>query len=168
MMQTISNISSIITAVTFFAYLIGRFIRIGFSKYNTHERFTVYKREKSGRDIDEETNFLEITSVGDEFIVEAENDVRKIAFFRCNFENDFGKIKSMDKIGEWGHLGAHDKLYVRCDLGEFLPFIRVEIERLDFTKVSFNLNTSGKNGDLISYNYKYTTGIKSILYYFFE
>jgi hypothetical protein len=168
MMQNISNISSIITAVTFIVYLIGRFIRIGFSKYNTHERFTVYKREKSGRNIDEETNFLEITSIGDEFIVEAENDVRKITFFRCNFENGFSKIKSMDKIGEWGHFGAHDKLYVRCDLGEFLPFIRVEIERLDFTKVSFNLNASGKNGDLVAYNYKYTTGIKSILYYFFE
>ena len=64
MMQTISNISSISTAVTFIVYhLIGRFIRIGFSKYNTHERFTVYKREKSGRNIDEGTSFLEITSV---------------------------------------------------------------------------------------------------------
>ncbi len=143
-MQTISNISSIITVATFIIYLIERFIRISFSKYNTHERFTVYKREKSGRDIDEETNFLEITSVGDEFIVEAENDVRKIAFFRCNLENDFDKIKSMDKIGEWGHFSAHDKLYVRCDLGEFLPFIRVEIERLDFTKVSFTLIRVGK------------------------
>lgn len=73
MMQTISYISSIITAVTFIVFLIGCFIRIGFSKYNTHERFTVYKREKSGRNIDEETNFLEITSIGDEFIIEAEN-----------------------------------------------------------------------------------------------
>lgn len=85
-----------------------------------------------------------------------------------DLEDDFSKIKTKDKIGESGHLGARTRLYVRCDLGEFLPFIRVEIERLDFTKVSFNLNTSGKNGDLISYNYKYTTGIKSILYYFFE
>jgi hypothetical protein len=168
MMQTISNISSIITAVTFIVYLIGRFIRIGFSKYNTHERFTVFKREKSGRNIDEETNFLEITSIGDEFIVEAENDVRKITFFRCNLENDLSKIKSMDKIGEWGHLGAHEKLYVRCDLGEFLPFIRIEIERLDFTRVSFNINASEKNGDLVAYNYKYTTGIKGFLYYFFQ
>lgn len=74
----------------------------------------------------------------------------------------------MNKIGEWGYLGVHEKLYVRCDLGEFLPFIRVEIERLDFTKVSFNLNVSGKNGDLVAYNYKYTTGIKSILCYYFE
>lgn len=164
MMQTISNISSIITAVTFIIYLIGRFIRISFSKYDTHERFTVYKREKYGRDIDEETNFLEITSVGDEFIVEAENDVRKIAFFRCDFEDDFSKIKTKDKIGEWSHLGARDRLYVRCDLGEFLPSFRVEIERLDFTRVSFNLNASGKNGDLVAYNYKYTTGIN----YFFE
>lgn len=87
MMQTISNISSIITAVTFIVYLIGRFCRIGFSKYNTHERFTVFKREKSGRNIDEETNFLEITSIGDEFIVEAENDVRKITFFRKRLIN---------------------------------------------------------------------------------
>lgn len=56
MIQTISNISLIITAVTFIVYLIGRFIRISFSKYDTHERF-----------------FLELTSDGDEFIVEAEN-----------------------------------------------------------------------------------------------
>ena len=57
MMQTISNISSIITAVTFIIYLIGRFIHISFSKYNTHERFTVYKQDEYGRDIDEDTNF---------------------------------------------------------------------------------------------------------------
>lgn len=167
-MQTISNISSIITAVTFIVYLVGRFIRISFSKYNTHEMFTVYERDKTGRDIEEETNFLEITSVRDELIVEAENDVRRITFFRCDLEDDFSKIKSQDKIGEWGHLCAHEKLYVRCDLGEFLPYIRIEIERLDFTKVSFNLNASGKNGDLVAYNYKYTTGIKGVLYYFFE
>ena len=135
------------------------------SRFPLRRNGGVFTPEKS---IDEETNFLEITSIGDEFIVEAENDVRKITFFRCDFEDDFSKIKTKDKIGEWGHLGAHDRLYVRCDLGEFLPFIRVEIERLDFTRVSFNLNASGKNGDLISYNYKYTTGIKSILYYFFE
>ena len=168
MLQVISNISSIITAVTFIVYLVGRLIHISFSKYNTHEKFTVYEREKTGRDIDEETNFLEITSVGDEFIVEAQNDVRKIAFFRCELEDNFRKIKSMDKIGEWGHLGAHEKLYVRCDLGEFLPFIRIEIERLDFTRVSFNINASEKNGDLVAYNYKYTTGIKGFLYYFFQ
>ncbi|MDD6147434.1 MAG: hypothetical protein PUB40_00680 [Lachnospiraceae bacterium] len=168
MLQVISNISSIITAVTFIVYLIGRFIRIGFSKYNTHERFTVYKREKSGRNIDEETNYLEISAIGDEFIFEAENDVRRITFFRCEFEDNFSKIKSVVKIGEWGHLSAHEKLYIRCDLGEFLPFICIEIERLDFTRVSFNLNASGKNGDLVAYNYKYTTGIRGVLYYFFE
>lgn len=168
MLQVISNISSIITAVTFIVYLVGRFIRISFSKYNTHERFTVYERQKTGRDIEEETNYLEISAIGDEFIFEAENDVRRITFFRCELEDNFIKIKSMDKIGEWGHLSAHEKLYIRCDLGEFLPFIRIEIERLDFTRVSFNLNASGKNGDLVAYNYKYTTGIKGVLYYFFE
>lgn len=168
MLQVISNISSIITAVTFIVYLVGRLIRISFSKYNTHERFTVYERQKTGRDIEEETNYLEISAIGDEFIVEAENDVRKITFFRCELEDNFSKIKSMDKIGEWGHLGAHEKLYVRCDLGEFLPFIRIEIERLDFTRVSLNINESGKNGDLVAYNYKYTTGIKGFLYYFFQ
>lgn len=56
MLQVISNISSIITAVTFIVYLVGRFIRISFSKYNTYEKFTVYEREKTGRDIEEETN----------------------------------------------------------------------------------------------------------------
>ena len=145
-MQTISNISSIITAVTFIVYLVGRLIRISFSKYNTHEKFTVHEREKTGRDIDEETNFLEITSVGDEFIFEAENDVRRITFFRCELEDNFSKIKTKDKIGEWSHLGARDRLYVRFDLGEFLPSFRVEIERLDYTRVSFNLNASGKMG----------------------
>lgn len=168
MLQIISNISSIITAVTFIFYLVGRFIRISFSKYNTHERFTVYERQKTGRDIEEETNYLEISATGEEFIFEAENDVRRITFFRCELEDNSSKIKSMDKIGECGHFSAHEKLYIRCDLGEFLPFIRIEIERLDFTKVSFNLNTNGKNGDLVAYDYKYTTGIKGALYYFFE
>ncbi|MGO5337329.1 hypothetical protein ACTQZS_11080 [Bilifractor sp. LCP19S3_H10] len=168
MLQVISNISSIITAVTFIVYLVGRLIRISFSKYNTHERFTVYERQKTGRDIEEETNYLEISAIGDEFILEAENDVRRITFFRCELEDNFSKIKSMVKIGEWGHLSAHEKLYIRCDFGEFLPFIRIEIERLDFTRVSFNINESGKNGDLVAYNYKYTTGIKGFLYYFFQ
>jgi hypothetical protein len=100
MLQVISNISSIITAVTFIVYLVGRFIRISFSKYNTHESFTVYERQKTGRDIEEETNYLEISAIGDEFIFEAENDVRRITFFRCELEDNFSKIKSMDKIGE--------------------------------------------------------------------
>ena len=82
-----------------------------------------------------------------------------MTFFCCDLEDDFSKIKATDKIVEWGHLGARDRLYVRCDLGEFLPSIRVEIEKLDFTRMSFNLNASGKNGNLLANNYKYTTGM---------
>ena len=58
-----------------------------------------------------------------------------------------------------------DELFIKCDLGEVVPTTQIEIIRSDYTIVLFELYTSGKDGHIITSDYKYILTIKSFLYY---
>ena len=50
-------------------------------------------------------------------------------------------------------------------LGEIIPTTQIEIKRSDYTIITFDIYESGKNGHLITSNYKFKLTFKGVLYH---
>ena len=58
-----------------------------------------------------------------------------------------------------------DKLFIRCDLGEVVQTTQIEIKRSDYTVITFDIYESGKNGHVVTENYKYRLTFRGLLYH---
>ena len=74
------------------------------------------------------------------------------------------RITSKDLVNSFDNLNRA-KLFVRCDLGEIFPTTQIEIKRSDYTIITFDIYESGKNGHLITGNYKFKLTFKGMLYH---
>lgn len=164
MWTTISNVSSIVTCVAFLLYLAGHVWIVVKNRHTFYEKLTVLSLNC---DIEDEDNVLIVDLNGSEFSLESDYGISKLKIYKVDYDiNQDGtlKLKSRSLKSTYSRLN-HDKLFIRCDLGEILPTTQFEVERSDYTIVTFDLFISGKNGHIISANYKYKTTFKSFLYH---
>ena len=164
MWTTISNIASIVTCVAFLLYLAGHIWVVVKNRHTIYEKLTVLPIDC---DIEEKDNVLLVDLNGAEFSIESDYGISKLKIYKVDYDiNNDGtlKLQSRSLKATYARLNQ-DKLFIRCDLGEILPTTQFEIERSDYTIVKFDLFVSGKNGHIISANYKFKRTIKSFLYH---
>ena len=153
MWGTISNISAIVTCLTFLLYLSGRIWAVYKNRYTFYEEFDVIPYD-SNVDIENEDNVLIVDSEGCEFTIKSNLGIDTIKIYKLNYDSGMNKITSRDLVDSFDNL-SRAKLFVRCDLGEIFPTTQIEIKRSDYTIITFDIYESGKNGHLITDNYKF-------------
>lgn len=166
MWQVISNISSIVTCIAFILYLAGHIWAVLKNKYTIYEKFTVIPYN-SDIDIEDEDNTLIVDDNGCEFSIESEYGITNINIYKVDYAiNNDGTLclNNRKLISSFNHL-RKEKLFIRCDLGEVIPTTQLEIKRSDYTVITFDLYESGKNGHIITCNYKYKLTFKGFLYH---
>lgn len=166
MWNIISNISSIVTCVAFLLYLAGHIWVISKNKHTLYEKFTVIPYD-SNIVIEEEDNTLIVDNNGCEFILESEYGISNIKIYKVNYDiNSDGTLhlNSRTLKSTYNNLKT-EKIFIRCDLGEFIPTTQFEIKRADYATIIFDIYESGKNGHLIICNYKFKINFKSFMYH---
>ena len=166
MWQIISNISSIVTCVLFILYILGQIWKILVTKTTKYEKFNVIPFDD--KDIEEQDNVIIIDDIGEEFSLFSTNGIRRIKIYKVeNDIDDRGTLihKSKALVSTYEHLGVNEILYIRCDLGEIIPTTQVEVQRIDFTKATFEIYSSGKNGQILTRNYQFNLTLRGFLYY---
>ena len=166
MWDTISNVSSIVTCVAFLLYLTGHIWVVSKSKRTIYEKFTVIPYD-SETDIEDEDNCLIVDDMGCEFVLKSEYGISSVNIYKVNYDFDSARtleLKSRELRSSFSGL-QQEKLFIRCDLGEFVPTTQFEIERSDYAIITFDIYESGKNGHIIVCNYKYKMTPKSFLYH---
>ena len=166
MWDIISNISSIVTCVAFLLYLAGHIWVVVKNKHTLYEKLTVLPYD-SKIDIEEEDNTLIVDDNGCEFVLESEYGISDINIYKVDYDiNSAGTLKltSRKQKSSFSNL-KQEKLFIRCDLGEFIPTTQFEIKRSDYAVITFDIYESGKNGHIIVCNYKYKMTFKSFLYH---
>ena len=166
MWHIISNASSIITCVAFIFYLIGHMWVVCKNKHTIYEKFIVIPYD-SGIDIEAEDNILIVDDNGCEFSVQSEYGINEIKIYKVDYNVSSDGTLHYDsrKLKYTFKNLKRECLYIRCDLGEFIPTTQIEIKRSDYTIITFDLYVSGKNGHIITCNYKYKMTPKSFLYH---
>ena len=170
-MQTISNISAIVTCILFILYIIGRIWKAVVTMQSKYEKFQVQPLETN--DIEKFDNIIRINEVGQIFSLSSIYGIRNINIYEVLYDlNKSGNdlLKSKKLLKTYKNLNVNEELYIQADLGEYVPRIQFEIERVDYTKVKFDLTTSGRTGNIItdnfiSKNYGFNMTFKSLLYY---
>ena len=162
MWQCISNISSIVTCFLFLLYLIGHIWKIIDSRNTIYEAFNIYPYDSS-IGIEDTEHFIGIDEIGDEFSISSSYGIRNIKIYRIQYDEDH--ITSRELKASYKDLNINNTLYVRCSLGECIPISQIEIERMDYTKVTFEPYSSGKNGNIITENYKFKMSFRSFIYH---
>lgn len=163
MWGTISNISAIVTCLTFLLYLSGRIWVVYKNRYTLYEEFDVIPYD-SNVDIENEDNALIVDSEGCEFTIKSDYGIETIKIYKLNYDSGMNRITSKDLVNSFNNLNRA-KLFVRCDLGEIFPTTQIEIKRSDYTIITFDIYESGKNGHLITGNYKFKLTFKGMLYH---
>ena len=167
MWQIVSNISSIVTCILFVLYVIGHIWKVVVTQNTRYEKFKVVPYN-SDFDIDGNDNVVIIDDIGEEFSISSTYGIRNIEIYKVNYEfGDSGSISLIYKElkSTYKDLNINDALYVRCDLGECIPTTQITIERMDYTKVTFELYSSGKTGNIRVSNYNLKMTIRSLIYY---
>ena len=167
MWQIVSNISSIVTCILFVLYVIGHIWKVVVTQNTRYEKFKVVPYN-SDFDIDGNDNVVIIDDIGEEFSISSTCGIRNIEIYKVNYEfGDSGSISLISKElkSTYKDLNINDALYVRCDLGECIPTTQITIERMDYTKVTFELYSSGKTGNIRVSNYNFKMTIRSLIYY---
>lgn len=162
----ISNISAIVTCVTFILYLAGHIWVVVKNKYTLYEKLTVLPYD-SKIDIEEEDNTVIVDDNGCEFVLESEYGISNINIYKVDYDiNSDGTLKltSRKQKSSFSNLNQ-EKLFIRCDLGEIIPTTQFEIKRSDYVMITFDIYESGRNGQIITCNYKYKMTFKSFLYH---
>lgn len=165
MWHIISNISSIVTCTLFVFYIIGHIWKVLVTKNTRYEKFKILPYN-SNSNIDD--NVVIIDDVGEEFSISSIYGIRNIEVYKVAYElNDSGSTSLVFKElkSTYKNLNINDTLYVRCDLGECIPTTQITIERMDYTKVTFELYSSGKTGNILVSNYNFKMTIQSLIYY---
>ena len=158
MWQIISNISSIVTCTLFVLYVIGHIWKVIVTKNTRYEKFKVVPYNSD----------FDIDDIGEEFSISSTYGIRNIEIYKVNYElsdNGSGSLISKELKSTYKGLNINDTLYVRCDLGECVPTTQITIERMDYTKVTFELYSSGKTGSILVSNYNFKMTIRSLIYY---
>lgn len=163
MWGTISNISAIVTCLTFLLYLSGRIWVVYKNRYTLYEEFDVIPYN-SNVDIENEDNVLIVDSEGCEFTIKSNFGIETIKIYKLNYDSGMNRITSKDLVNSFDNLNRA-KLFVRCDLGEIFPTTQIEVKRSDYTIITFDIYESGKNGHLITSNYKFKLTFKGMLYH---
>lgn len=166
MWDTISNIASIVTCLAFLMYLAGHIWTVIKSKDNIYENFSVVPYD-SEIDIENEDNVLIVDSVGSEFFIESNYGINNVNIYKINysFKNEEApKIISRELVKTFKGL-KNEKLFIRCDLGEIINTTQIEIKRSDYTRITFDIYESGKNGHIVINNYKYRLTFLGLLYH---
>lgn len=166
MWNIISNISSIVTCVAFLLYLTGHIWVVFKNKHTIYEKFTVIPYD-SDIAIEDEDNTLIVDDNGCEFILESEYGINNINIYKVNYDitnNGTLHLNSRTLKSTFSNLKT-EKLFIRCDLGEFIPTTQFEIKRADYAEITFDIYESGKNGHIVVCNYKFKMNLKSFLYH---
>lgn len=163
---TISAISSVVTCLAFILYLVGHIWVIIKNKNSVYEEFSPIPFD-SKTSIEDEDNVLIVDDQGSEFSLKSDYGIKKIKIYKVVYDiQDNGELiaKSKSLKTTFDNLNT-DKLFIRCDLGEYIPTTQFEIRRTDYTKITFDIYESGKNGHIITDRYTHKLTLMSILYY---
>lgn len=167
MWQIISNISSIITCTLFIFYMIGHVWKVFVTKDTRYEKFNVLPYN-SDFDINDNDHVIIIDEIGEEFSISSTYGIKNIEIYKVNYElddNGSATLTSKELKSTYKNLNINETLYVRCDLGEALPTTQITIERMDYNKVTFELYSSGKTGNIIQSNYTFKMTLRGFIYY---
>lgn len=167
MWQIISNISSIVTCTLFVFYIIGHIWKVIVTKNTRYEKFKILPYNLNSN-IDDNDNVVIIDDVGEEFSISSTYGIRNIEIYKVAYElsdNGSTSLVSKELKSTYKDLNINDTLYVRCDLGECILTTQITIERMDYTKVTFELYSSGKTGNILVSNYKFKMTMRSLIYY---
>ena len=164
MWDLISNIASIVTCVAFILYLVGHVWAVWKNGHTRHEKVTVVPFA-SQEDIEDEDAFLEIDEIGSQFTLQSDYGIKSLKVYKYDQNEDETLNLASKKLkGSFENLQT-DTLYIRCDLGEVVPPVVFEVEREDYTTISFSVMESGKNGHVLARDYKFTMTFKGFLYH---
>lgn len=167
MWSIVANISSIVTCFLFVLYIIGHIWKAVVTRHTKYEKFEIQELTKN-EDIEEYDNAILLDNIGELFTLSSSYGIRNIKVYKvlCEIRNDGEyKLLSKDLKAVYSDLNINEILYIKCDLGEVMPRIQLEIERADYTKVTCFLGTSGKTGHIVAYDYSFKVTFKSFLYY---
>ncbi|MEG0362125.1 MAG: hypothetical protein RR602_10875 [Longicatena sp.] len=167
MWQLISNIASIATCVLFILYILGQIWKVLVTKATKYEKFNFIPFDDE-EDIEQNDNFIKINDTGTKFSLSSTNGIRCVKIYKVkNVIDDKGILIQQAKtlVSTYKNLGVNETLYIQCDLGETVPTTQVEVRRIDFTKITFEIYSSGINGHILTSNYQFNLTFRGFLYY---
>ncbi len=165
MWQTISYVSSVVTCTFCVLYFIGHIWKIYIEKENRYEKFEILHDSN----IENNDNVIIIDEVGSEFSISSTHGIRNIAICKIEYEyNTDGELSLVHKEPKaiYKKLNINEPLYIKCDLGSIISHTtQITVERMDYTKVTFDVYKSIKNGNIIAKNYSFKITLRAFLYY---
>ncbi|WP_313413277.1 hypothetical protein [Sedimentibacter sp.] len=165
-MQTIGNISSFVTLISFIIYFIGKFIRIKMSKKLRYESIAVYYNtcENNFKIVDE---YYIGSGNSEKIIVSSEVPLNWIKIYECEYDYKKNKFNKGKLIERHGFLRAGNAIQINTYLPCGMPAHMLEFERYDYLIGTFHLAENGKNG-ILEECVKLSHTLRSYLYYIFE
>lgn len=165
-MQTIGNVSSIITLISFIIYFIGKFIRIKMRKKLRRENIEAsYNVNENNLKIVDE--YCVGPSNTERIIVSSAVPLNWINIYEYEFDNEKNKFKKGILIVRHGFLRAGHAILINTYHSCGVLAYMLEFEQYDYLRGRFCFAENGKNGILeecvtISHTFY------SNLYYIFE
>lgn len=165
-MQTIGNISSFATLISFIIYFIGKFIKIKTSKKLRYESIAVYYNvcDNSFQIVDE---YYIGESNSEKIIVSSEVPLNWIKIYEYKYDKKKGKFYKGKMIESHGFLRAGHAIQINTYLPCGMPSYMLEFERYDYLVGRFHFAENGKNG-ILEECVKISHTFRSYLYYIFE
>lgn len=160
----ITNMSTIITCILFFAYIIGHIWKIKISKKLLYEKFQM--EYLSDDEIESLDRFIDLDSkYGEIFSISSPNGINTICFYEINYNENNGKIEKGKLIKKINDIDVNEKVYVRDIIPEGIPKLYIALEKTDYIKIEFAVSTNGKNNEFVKTDYKCKMSLKSWIYY---
>lgn len=167
-MESISELSSILTLVSFMIYFIGRIIRINITKKLRYENLEVYYNSD---DCPSNIKVVDEYNVGcnnsERLIISSEVPFNWIKIYEYEYDEIRGKFKKGKLIDKHGFLKAGHAIQINTYLPCGMPAYLLEFQRYDYLIGRLCIAENGKNGvldELVQMSHT----IFSYLYYIFE
>lgn len=101
-----------------------------------------------------------------EFSISSKSWIRQMSFFDVEICGNSEIHYKQGKLpATRTNISQNKKLYIKTQLREFHPSLRVEIQRNDYIITSCDITKSGKDGSLVIFDCKSRMTLKSWLYY---
>lgn len=164
MFQVVSNISSVITLFLFIIYIIGRIWAINKSKKICYEEIKLeYIKECN-------IEGKKIYDLGGNSLIKiiSEQGISWIKIYKLSYDEKNNKLIWDNKktVLDNTFNPVDKEIYLKINVPCGIPTYRIEYERFDYIKDSFNISLNNEYGGIYKSDFKRKVSLKGYMYFF--
>lgn len=163
--MSLGDAASLVTLVLFVFYILGRIWTIQREKILIYESFEVENRQQLPDNIEDSNLFFDIDPMGEILSIVSTVPILKVNVFEIHYNEEM-KLQNVNLVFSNNvPINANIPMYFKVTIPDILPAYKIQFQRFDYVKVSFNVGFNGKFGGMSPGGYKIQHTIKSFLYY---